>query len=267
MVQRLQPYRVEPLGARLRRPADRLFRADAAGLAHPPRGVPGAAVPGPARPGPRASPGSRARRWKPCPRPARPCAARRSPGWPTRSTHWCCRSRARVACGSWMRQAPRRRCAGICRHQRPAVRADRPLAARAGPGAGRLLAGIKAWVAQNPQRLQETDLAQSAHGVLPRGAAVRHGWRRRPARGAGRGADAGALDRGGSRQHSVWHPGLAGLQRPVARPCSRLVLAQDTGSAIVGAVRADYFVGWGPQAGEVAGRLKQPLQLWVLWPK
>ena len=34
----------------------------------------------------------------------------------------------------------------------------------------------------------------------------------------------------------------------------RLVLAQDTGTAILGAVRADYFVGWGPQAGEVAGR-------------
>ena len=47
----------------------------------------------------------------------------------------------------------------------------------------------------------------------------------------------------------------------------RLVLAQDTGSAIVGAVRADYFVGWGLEAGELAGRLKQPLKLWVLWPK
>ena len=47
----------------------------------------------------------------------------------------------------------------------------------------------------------------------------------------------------------------------------RLVLAQDTGSAIVGAVRADYFAGWGPEAGELAGRLKQPLRLWVLWPK
>ena len=46
-----------------------------------------------------------------------------------------------------------------------------------------------------------------------------------------------------------------------------LVLAQDTGSAIVGAVRADYFVGWGPEAGEIAGRLKQPLRMWVLWPR
>jgi membrane-bound lytic murein transglycosylase A len=48
---------------------------------------------------------------------------------------------------------------------------------------------------------------------------------------------------------------------------SRLVQAQDTGSAILGAVRADYFAGTGPEAGELAGRLKQPLQLWALWPR
>ncbi len=47
----------------------------------------------------------------------------------------------------------------------------------------------------------------------------------------------------------------------------RLVMAQDTGSAIRGAVRADYFAGWGEAAGDLAGRLKQPLALWVLWPK
>ena len=47
----------------------------------------------------------------------------------------------------------------------------------------------------------------------------------------------------------------------------RLVLAQDTGSAITGAVRADYFAGWGSEAGDLAGRLKQPLRMWVLWPK
>ncbi len=47
----------------------------------------------------------------------------------------------------------------------------------------------------------------------------------------------------------------------------RLVLAQDTGTAIVGAVRADYYAGSGPEAGELAGRLKQPLQLWALWPR
>ena len=48
---------------------------------------------------------------------------------------------------------------------------------------------------------------------------------------------------------------------------NRLVFAQDTGSAILGAVRADYFMGWGPEAGDVAGRIKQPLKLWAFWPK
>ncbi|WP_028602871.1 murein transglycosylase A [Ottowia thiooxydans] len=55
-------------------------------------------------------------------------------------------------------------------------------------------------------------------------------------------------------------------QGPVAT-LQRLVLAQDTGSAIVGAVRADYFAGWGQEAGDFAGRMKQNLRLWVLWPK
>jgi len=50
----------------------------------------------------------------------------------------------------------------------------------------------------------------------------------------------------------------------------RLVLAQDTGSAIVGAARADYFTGWGrftDPAYTLAAGIKQPLQLWVLWPR
>jgi len=50
-------------------------------------------------------------------------------------------------------------------------------------------------------------------------------------------------------------------------PLRRLVLAQDTGSAIIGAVRADYFWGWGGDAAEQAGRMRQPLRMWVLWPR
>ena len=50
------------------------------------------------------------------------------------------------------------------------------------------------------------------------------------------------------------------------RPLRRLVVAQDTGTAIVGAVRADYFWGWGDDAEAEAGRMKQPLRMWVLWP-
>lgn len=45
------------------------------------------------------------------------------------------------------------------------------------------------------------------------------------------------------------------------------VLAQDTGGAIRGRVRADYFWGTGHKAGELAGITRQPLQLWLLWPK
>jgi len=47
----------------------------------------------------------------------------------------------------------------------------------------------------------------------------------------------------------------------------RLVMAQDTGSAITGAVRADYFWGWADGAEAQAGRMKQPLRMWVLWPR
>jgi membrane-bound lytic murein transglycosylase A len=47
----------------------------------------------------------------------------------------------------------------------------------------------------------------------------------------------------------------------------RLMLAQDTGSAIKNPVRADYFWGFGKQAGEKAGRMKQRGRMWILLPK
>lgn len=126
--------------------------------------------------------------------------------------------------------------------------------------------GIKSWVRANPKRVTEmlwanprfvffreetlTDL-DAAFG--PRGA---QGVPLTPGRSI-------AVDRESIPYGTpVWlaSPG------PQAR-LQRLVLAQDTGSAIVGAVRADYFVGWGEPAGELAGRLKQPLRLWALWPR
>ncbi len=125
---------------------------------------------------------------------------------------------------------------------------------------------IKAWAARNPQRLQEMlwsnprtvffreePLSSLDAAFGPRGA---QGVPLTPGRSI-------AVDREGIPYGTpVWlaSPG------PVL-PLARLVLAQDTGSAIVGAVRADYFVGWGAQAGDVAGRIKQPLSLWVLWPR
>lgn len=52
-----------------------------------------------------------------------------------------------------------------------------------------------------------------------------------------------------------------------AQPLRRLVMAQDTGGAILGAVRADFFWGWGDEALAQAGRTKQPLAMWALWPR
>lgn len=51
------------------------------------------------------------------------------------------------------------------------------------------------------------------------------------------------------------------------QPLNRLMLAQDTGGAIRGAVRADFFWGYGDEAGTLAGRMKQDGQMWVLFPK
>ncbi len=51
-----------------------------------------------------------------------------------------------------------------------------------------------------------------------------------------------------------------------AQPYRRLLLAQDTGGAIKGAVRADVFFGHGPQAERLAGNMKQPGRLFALLP-
>lgn len=58
-----------------------------------------------------------------------------------------------------------------------------------------------------------------------------------------------------------------GPNSPTPRPLQRMVVAQDTGGAIVGAVRADYFWGWGSPAEDSASRTKQPLRLWAIWPR
>ncbi|MDD3936438.1 MltA domain-containing protein [Rhodoferax sp.] len=126
--------------------------------------------------------------------------------------------------------------------------------------------GIQAWLLRNPQRVNEllwrnprvVFFKEEALGELdaafgPRGA---QGVPLTPGRSIA--VDPQSIPYG----TPVW---LASQGPQIA--LQRLVLAQDTGSAIRGAVRADYFAGWGESAGELAGRLKQPLNLWVLWPK
>ncbi|MCC2673921.1 MAG: rane-bound lytic murein transglycosylase precursor (Murein hydrolase A)-like protein [Ramlibacter sp.] len=126
--------------------------------------------------------------------------------------------------------------------------------------------GIKAWARANPQRVQEMlwanprvvffreePLSELDSAFGPKGA---QGVPLTPGRSI-------AVDR-----ESIPYGTPVWLSTPgPLLSLNRLVFAQDTGSAIVGAVRADYFVGWGDAAGEIAGRLKQPLSLWVLWPR
>lgn len=50
-------------------------------------------------------------------------------------------------------------------------------------------------------------------------------------------------------------------------PMTRLMVAQDVGSAIKGAQRADIFFGSGPEAGKIAGRIKATGRLVTLIPK
>lgn len=52
-----------------------------------------------------------------------------------------------------------------------------------------------------------------------------------------------------------------------SQPLRRLMFAQDTGAAIKGAARTDYYWGFGDEAGAKAGRMKQTGEMWVLWPK
>jgi len=60
---------------------------------------------------------------------------------------------------------------------------------------------------------------------------------------------------------------LATTQPNSPQPLNRLMMAQDTGGAIRGGVRADFFWGFGHAAGELAGRMKQRGRMWVLLPK
>ncbi|MFQ5345477.1 MAG: murein transglycosylase A [Mariprofundus sp.] len=51
------------------------------------------------------------------------------------------------------------------------------------------------------------------------------------------------------------------------KPLNRLMLAQDTGGAIKGTIRGDFFWGFGGEAGKQAGSMKQKGRMWVLFPK
>jgi membrane-bound lytic murein transglycosylase A len=70
------------------------------------------------------------------------------------------------------------------------------------------------------------------------------------------------------RSTPLGYPVFVSTRAPgTGAPMQRLTIAQDTGGAIRGAVRADYFFGNGQQAATNARRMKERGQLWILLPR
>ena len=123
--------------------------------------------------------------------------------------------------------------------------------------------GIKAWAQANPGKLTEL-LNQNGSYVFFRELS------------SDLPGPPGALGLPLTPRRSVAvDPGFVPLGAPVyvattwplsSRPLNQLMLAQDTGGAIRGAVRADFFWGFGDDAAREAGRMKQALRMWVLLP-
>ncbi len=122
---------------------------------------------------------------------------------------------------------------------------------------------IKAWAAANPGRYQEA-LNQNPSYVF---------FRELPPAGGPSGALGVPLEAGYSiavdpRYVPLGAPVFLATTYPLStQPLERLVAAQDTGGAIRGAVRADFFWGTGAEAGALAGRMRQAGRMWLLWPR
>ena len=125
---------------------------------------------------------------------------------------------------------------------------------------------IRAWLTSNPQRLHEVlDINPSM--VFFREAPLDD-----PAVGP-KGAMAVPLTAGRSiavdpKFLKLGAPMFLATSAPgTGAPLQRLVVAQDTGGAIRGPIRADLFFGFGSEAGAQAGMMKYDGEMWLLWPK
>ncbi len=72
--------------------------------------------------------------------------------------------------------------------------------------------------------------------------------------------------------HVYGTPFFIGAELPIESDTSqtkfrKLMIAQDTGSAIVGPARADIYFGSGEEAGRIAGRIKTPGRFVMLMPR
>lgn len=124
--------------------------------------------------------------------------------------------------------------------------------------------GIKDWGVRNPEKLPELLTANPSYVFfreLPNGLSGPLGALGVPLTG-GRSiaVDPRFIPLGAPVFLATTHPNSP-------EPLNRLVMAQDTGGAIRGGVRADLFFGFGDAAGELAGRMKQRGRMWVLLPK
>jgi len=122
--------------------------------------------------------------------------------------------------------------------------------------------GIKAWAAANPQKLREA-LHQNPSYVFFRELPPSDG----PIGALGVPLHAGtslAVDR---RFVPLGAPVYLATTYPLSdMPLERLMAAHDTGGAIRGVVRADFFWGTGGEAGAQAGRMRQQGRMWLLLP-
>ena len=123
--------------------------------------------------------------------------------------------------------------------------------------------GIKAWAARNPERLSEL-LNQNASFVFFRELPASDGG---PPGALGLGLTAGRSLAVDPRAIPLGAPVFIATTWPNSEvSLQRLMLAQDTGGAIKGAVRADFYWGSGHEAGVQAGRMRQKGELFVLLP-
>lgn len=125
--------------------------------------------------------------------------------------------------------------------------------------------GIKSWLAANPGRLAEV-LGQNPSYVFFRQLDG-------PSEQGPIGALGVPLSSGFSaavdKQHITLGAPLflATVHPDTKHGLNRLLMAQDTGAAIKGAVRVDYFWGYGDAAGQTAGKQKYTGYVWQLLPK
>ena len=123
--------------------------------------------------------------------------------------------------------------------------------------------GIKRWAEANPQRLHEL-LNSNPSYVFFRELPASSGG---PIGALGVPLSAGRSIAVDPRHVPLGAPVFLSTTHPLsATPLQRLVLAQDTGGAIKGVVRADFFWGFGAEAGREAGKMRQQGSMWVLLP-